>query len=127
MRADSTIPQGIPHEPVIRRRDMDGKLKTTHVIIPDQSYRSQRLGTAQEWGIQVVYPRWLRDMAVRHALPPASGVNSIRSPDPSPVDNQIADSQKTAGPSSDDLADDNGPLKESRVHISRKVEVCGLV
>lgn len=115
---------GIAHEPYIRRKDMEGKLKTTHIIIPDQSYRSQRLGTAQEWGIKVVYPQWIRDMALQH---PVSSHARLQSMMADPVKIESADNLETAGPSSDDVTDDDKPLKGCRVHVPRRTEVCSIL
>lgn len=99
---------------------MDGKLKTTHIIIPDQSYRSQRLGTAQEWGIQVVLPQWIRDLALRypvqrHSAPTVEAPIEVESSN----DSQAYGSRDP----SDDFLDDAKPLEHCRVHVPRKIQV----
>lgn len=102
---------------------MEDKLRTTHIIIPDQSYRSQRLGTAQEWGIQVVYPQWIREMALQHPVSSRQDIEEAACSATEPDNFQSLAVSQTAGPSSDDFADETKPLNGCRVHIPRRVEV----
>lgn len=104
---------------------MDCHLRTTHIIIPDQSYRSQRLGTAQEWGIKLVYPQWIREQALQH--PVRVNVDKEVSHKPKQyVKSEEIDKFQDPLPSSDDSNDEMKPLKDCRVHVPRKLQVCKL-
>lgn len=101
---------------------MDGHLKTTHIIIPSPDYQSTRLGTAQEWGIQVVLPQWVEQMALAcPLLSPSADVSEATSAD-FEAEGRMAEGMQENAPSSHTDTEADKPLSRCRVHISRKVQ-----
>ena len=97
---------------------------TTHLVIPDSSYASRKLGVAQEWGLQVVYPSWLRELAER------SPFREESTNEPTAMDIDLStdvslsrfNENRSSGKPKAEMEQD-GPLKGCCICISPKLEV----
>ena len=105
------------------------RVKTTHLLIPDVYYSGRKLGAAQDWGIPIILPSWINELAASNppveAVVDEAGVNVDAYPTATSVEktahSAMLDGEAHAG--LPPIPSQNGPLAECIVHVHSKLDV----